>query len=402
MNKKRNILIGLVLVFTIITFFLGFNFLKGEDLFSSKTKLYATYENIDGLEKSDLVTIKGFKIGNVTEIYFSDVRASKLIVEFEVDRNYEIPRNTIAQINTTDLMGDRSLNLILGEGEMAKEGDTLRSALTEGLKEQVSQQVLPLKIKAESLIGSMDSLVVSFQTILNSESQGNLISSIQNIKKTLSNLERASGGLDHLITAEKSKISDILTNLAELSHLLKNNSSNMDNILTNFSSLSDSLAQTDLKATLNQAQQATEDLAQMLDKVNKGEGTIGSLLNDDELYTHFAQAAENLERLVADLKQNPKRYVRFSVLNTGRNVYYDSEALEASKKSLYYRVFVYHASQPVSLDNEIFKGRTDIDEQKQDDGTYLYTIGHTTDFKQLSKELKKIKKDFPKAYILEE
>ncbi len=402
MNKRRNILIGLVLVFTIITFFLGFNFLKGEDLFSSKIKLYATYENIDGLEKSDLVTIKGFKIGNVTEIYFSDVRASKLIVEFEVDRSYEIPRNTIAQINTTDLMGDRSLNLILGEGEMAKEGDTLRSALTEGLKEQVSQQVLPLKIKAESLIGSMDSLVVSFQTILNSESQGNLISSIQNIKKTLSNLERASGGLDHLITAEKSKISDILTNLAELSHLLKNNSSNMDNILTNFSSLSDSLAQTDLKATLNQAQQATEDLAQMLDKVNKGEGTIGSLLNDDELYTHFAQAAENLERLVADLKQNPKRYVRFSVLNTGRNVYYDSEALEASKKSLYYRVFVYHASQPVSLDNEIFKGRTDIDEQKQDDGTYLYTIGHTTDFKQLSKELKKIKKDFPKAYILEE
>jgi phospholipid/cholesterol/gamma-HCH transport system substrate-binding protein len=52
--------------------------------------------------------------------------------------------------------------------------------------------------------------------------------------------------------------------------------------------------------------------------VNKGEGTLGLLVTDKELYTNLTKSTANLESLLADLEANPKRYVHFSLFGKSK------------------------------------------------------------------------------------
>ena len=54
-----------------------------------------------------------------------------------------------------------------------------------------------------------------------------------------------------------------------------------------------------------------------MNKINNGEGTVGKLLNDQELYEHLVLASADLDFLLLDLKQNPGRYLNLSLFNFG-------------------------------------------------------------------------------------
>ncbi len=403
---KKNIITGFVFIIALLLFFFGLNFLKGKNLFEKDNIFYATYPHVDGLKNASKVTIRGMKVGEVLNVDFTNEKAELLLVSFSVSSNYKIPKETIAQIVTTDIMGSRSLELRLpkdAKNDYLVSGDTIFGGISKGLKDEVSAQVIPLKAKAEELMLSIDSLLTATKAVLRKDSQTNLIATIKSMKNTFSNLESTTGKLAEVVTDEQQSIRGILHNFASISANLERNNDKINSILHNVSSFTDTLSQAGFSKTLLEAQQAIKQLAGIVKRIENGEGTVGALLNDKQLYENLENATASMERLMTDLRMNPKKYVHFSLLKTGRTVYYESSKPASKELGNNYRIKIFHSSDPINLNNPIFKGRNDIEEIKlKKRRGYLYTIGSSSDYDKLETLLKKLRKDFPDAYIVED
>lgn len=405
-KMKKNIITGVVVIIALVLFFFGLNFLKGKNIFDKDSTFYAIYTHVDGLKNASKVTIRGMKVGEILDVDFTNEKAEMLIVSFSVSGDYKIPKGTVAQIITTDIMGSRSLELRLpqeAEYGYLVSGDTLDGGMSKGLKEEVSAQVRPLKAKAQELMLSMDSILNAAQAVLGKNSQNNLVSSIENMNKTFKNLERATGSLSEVMTLEQQNIKSILKNVASITKNIDENKDKFNIILNNVSAFTDTLSRSDFAGTLLEAQVAIKQFTVMMNKIDAGEGTVGALLSDKTLYNNLENAAAGMERLLTDLRMNPKKYVQFALLKTGRTVYYDSPKPNTKDKNRNYCIQLYHSSEPIALTNPIFKGRNDIVERKLNKKSgYLYTIGYTNDYEKLQKILEDLRKDFPDAFIIED
>ena len=314
MNRYKQILIGGSFILAIALFIWGYNFLKGKDIFNKQTIYYAKYHEVSGLEISNPVSINGVRIGQVSRMYFAPDMSGDVIVELTINTDFPIPDNTIARIFSSDLMGSKSVDFKLGNSaDQAKDGDTLATSIEAGLMEEVNAQVQPIKAKAESLLASIDTLVVAFQAIFNESARKNLSESFDNINKSFSNIQSTTTNLDTLMITEGNRVSSILNNIDSLTYTLSENREKFASIISNFEMISDSLAEANIPATFNRANSTLDELETILAKINDGEGTIGMLMHNDTLYFELNKTAEELNMLLKDIRENPKRYVKFSV-----------------------------------------------------------------------------------------
>jgi phospholipid/cholesterol/gamma-HCH transport system substrate-binding protein len=309
----REFKVGLIFLAAIALFIWGFNFLKGTNLFSKTRYFYAVYDKVDGLEKSNKVLVNGLRIGQVQDMDFIE-GSSKIIVEMYIKSDIEIPDNSIAKIFATDLLGSKAVEIVMGDSPAyLEDGDTLVSSLESSLKDQLTEEVEPLKRKAIVLINSIDSVMAVIQSIFNENTRQNLASTIENIRNTLRNAESVSANIDTILNNEKNRVGAILANLESISRNLDGNNEKINNILTNFETLSDSLASSDLSKTVREAGVAINNLKEISEKINRGEGTIGQLFTNDSLYYNLEKSTSSLDKLLEDIRLNPKRYVKLSL-----------------------------------------------------------------------------------------
>ena len=198
---------------------------------------------------------------------------------------------------------------------MAVDGDTLNA----NVKRDLMDQVEPVQKKAEQIISRMDSVLTSVNSTLSPEFQRNFDRSFASIARTLETLEKTTKTVDGLVTNQSSKISLIITNLESISTNLKNNNSTITKIVNNFDKISDDVAKANFAQTITEANKAVADLQVIINKVNSGNGTLGQLINDERMYNNLNNAAANLDKLIVDLKANPKRYVSFSVFGGNKD-----------------------------------------------------------------------------------
>ena len=139
---KAELKIGIIGIFSILLLIWGISFLKGNNIFGNSNVYYSTYKNIDGLESSAPVRINGLTVGNVTEIYFHPNNSGDIIVQFTINDDIRFPRNSIAKIYNSDIMGTKAVQLIYGNSNLfASPGDTLFADIENGLKDEVNKQV---------------------------------------------------------------------------------------------------------------------------------------------------------------------------------------------------------------------------------------------------------------------
>ncbi|HNQ68228.1 MAG TPA: MlaD family protein [Bacteroidales bacterium] len=333
--KTRYILYGLLGIAILFASYWGFEFLKGTSLFTKTNVYFIYYDRIEGLNESSPVTVNGYQIGKVSEITFLPKDNCRLLIKIDISKDFLLPDSTIARIYSMDLMGSKGIELIFGgKSTYHSPGDTLIGEVEQSLKDQVSVQMLPVKQKAEELMVEISKAIAVISYIFNDETRDNLEKSFASIKATMAYLESSAYSVDTLLKKESGKIGRILANVEYLTLTLRDNAEHLSNIFDNLSTFSDTLVALDISKTIIEANKAIESFNAVMDKVNRGEGSLGQLIQDDKFANEIEQAAENLRKLLFDIQFNPKKYVHFSLMNIGRtvNVTDESELTNKDKR----------------------------------------------------------------------
>jgi len=307
---KKEVKIGIITTIAIACFLYGFNFLKGKNLFSSQREFFAIYNDIDGLAEANPILISGKRVGMVGKINFLPDTKGQVVVNLIIQDDIAIPYNSVAKVVSSDILGSKAVNILLGSSpNQALKGDTLISSQEDNLKQAVNKTIAPLQLKAQALLSSLDSLMIAFKQVFNENTQKNLSKSFESIKDAIASLETTSFRLDTLVRTEKGKISNILTKINKIATTLADNSDKLGNVINNFSNISDSIAKSNLTSAINNADVTLKQASDIFTKINKGEGTMGMLVNNDSLYKKLDKTADDLDKLLKDVRLNPNRYI---------------------------------------------------------------------------------------------
>jgi len=300
MKKKflnRELRVGIMAVVAIFILYFGLNFLKGIDIFSPISYYYASYENIGGLVASSPVYIKGYKVGQVEKIQYDFTKEVAFVVKISVSKDIQIPKGAKVELYDEGLMGGKALQLVYApvssNDKFYTSGDTVESQVGGGLMAQISGSLMP---KIESISTQADSLLRSVRVLIESNE----------IKNSLTSIEKTT--------------SDLAVSSAQLKSLMKNDMprivKDVNGLTGDFKEVSGNLKKIDFAATFASINQTIANLNLITEQVKNPNGSIGLLLNDKELYNHLNNTASSADQLLIDLKQNPKRYVHFSLFGS--------------------------------------------------------------------------------------
>lgn len=287
---KTEVKIGFVGVIALVALFLGINFLKGVNLFSTSEKYYITFANAKGLTKSSAVYADGYKVGIVSNIKYDFNHLGEVIVEISTDKGLRIPKGSSAQLDEA-LLGGCTLNLLLATNptEAYHPGDTIKGNDVNGLMAKVGDMVPQL----EQVVAKVDTLVATLNTLL---SNPNLPLIIQNAELVTENLNKSSEQLNILLRNDIPKLTSTFTNAGE-----------------NVVMLTDKMNRLDLQATLDNVNQTISSVHATMEQIKNPNGTLGKLMTDPSVYDNLNHTVQSADSLVTDLKAHPKRYVHFSV-----------------------------------------------------------------------------------------
>ena len=304
MNKE--IRTGIIAIFTIVVLIYGINYLKGLNILDKNRIFHAKYDNIDGLLKGSVISLNGFNVGIVSNISLQS--DNSLLVSVKINEDFDVPANSILKISNQDLMGTKGISVILGNSDLlAKNNDTLIAEIENSLQDEVNKQILPLKNKAEGLISSVDSLMVIFTSVLNTDARKNLASSFKNLDETFILMSESMKELNKLVVNNEKNISNSIKNFESITGNISDNNESIENILKKMSSISDSVSSKDIGEII-------KNLNNITNKISAGQGNLGLLNSDDQLYRNIEKTTNDISILVEEIKKDPKKYFNFSVL----------------------------------------------------------------------------------------
>lgn len=317
MKIKREIKIAALFIVGLVAFIWGFNFLKGKNLIYRQLILYAVYDKVDGLSSANPVYLNGLKVGQVHRVYFEGEGSTRIISRIMISEDVPIPVNSIARIISSDLMGSKAIDLVLGDSPiLVVSGDTLRSELQASLQDEVNRQVQPIKNKAEELLASIDTLVTAMHAVVDDDARTNIALSFESIRSTIRSLEHTSYTIDTLVQTEKRRLAVILENVESISNNFRESNEELTTLMRNLASISDSIAAVNIVQAFENLEQSTVKINSILHNIETGEGSLGLLVNDEQLYRELESASRELNQLIEDMKLNPGRYVHFSLFGS--------------------------------------------------------------------------------------
>ncbi|MBP1663039.1 MAG: Mammalian cell entry related domain protein [Bacteroidetes bacterium] len=295
----REVKVGLMVIAAIFILYFGLNFLKGIDIFQKTNLYYGQFEDIGGLVSSAPVYIKGYKAGQVEEVKYDFSKKESFLVKISITSDISLPVGTIMQLADEGLMGGKVIHLIYApvtaDQRMHKPHDTLPTEVSTGLMATVAGDLMP---KIENVATQADSLLRSVRTLIERKEISNSLSSIE---KTTADLSASSAQLKGLLN---NQLPSILNDVNTVTGDFKQLSGNLKNI--------------DFAKTVASVDYTLKNLQTLTDKMNSNEGSLGLLMNDKTLYINLSNTANAADKLLIDLKENPKRYVSFSLIGNNK------------------------------------------------------------------------------------
>ena len=313
MKFSKEIKAGLIAIFSIIGFVLLYQFMKGKNVFSSDNIYYARFDNVEGLEPSSPVSINGLKVGQVDKIIpfiGKDSRVS-FVVQVHVDDQYQFSKQSTLEVFEPGLMSGKQMrvNLVYGT-PFAKDGDTLKSGSELSMLNSLSSQVGPVKDQLQIVLKRVDSLTNNANKLLDDQNRAEIKSLLASLNRTVASFEGTSRQTNALLSNNDPRLQKVLenANLATVS---------AKNAIDKYGNVADQVDVQKLNNTIDKLATTSDQLNNVIAVKQKRDGSLGKLVKDEELYNNLTKTSDNLNKLVEDMKANPKRYINFSVF--GKN-----------------------------------------------------------------------------------
>ncbi len=337
---RKEVKIGALVLVVVAVMIWGFNFLKGEDLFARSLNLETNYSYVDQLSASSPVLINGVKVGNVTDVVLDNNNVQNVIVRFTIENVGHIPKSARAVLVSTGLMGGKAIAIEFdkpcsGEGNCLEDGDKLASESRGLMSSMLGDGVIDgamenAQNKIQELIGGEEGASADFTVIM------------EDLKLSVANLSDITTKINRVLASSTYDVKNVSSNLSKLSNTLNDNNQRIESILMNVETVTNDLknanvsgavananttmntateAITDLKSTIAATNASMAKITEIVDKVERGEGTLGMLVNDEELYKEIENTSEEIGLLLQDLRLNPKRYVNVSVFGKKQTQY---------------------------------------------------------------------------------
>ncbi len=307
MKVSKEIKTALLALSSIALLIWGYNFLKGNNIFDSSRKFYVEYDNVEGLTTASKVTVNGLIVGKINKIDIKDT--GKLVVEIMMTNPVEITKNSKALIYSPSLIGGKqiAINVDYASKELAKDGDYLVGDIQNGMIEELSGKADPVMQKLDSVLYNVNKLVVSLNNTLTPEAQANIQNALAELNSTMGNAKQITTKFDKIVTDNSTKVNTIMTDFSKTSK--------------NLETLSGNLAQSDIQSIIAKFDKAATSLNQVVANIEKGDGNVGKLLKDEQLYQNLNKASKELNMLLEDVKLNPNRYINISVFGRKQPAY---------------------------------------------------------------------------------
>jgi phospholipid/cholesterol/gamma-HCH transport system substrate-binding protein len=300
--------VGILTVVALALLIVGFNFLKGKDVFNSTPKIYAVFSKLGSLAKSNEVKINGLTVGSVYELEEVDKNVSGIKVTISLTRDVNIPVNSVAYI-TAPLGGLGAATIIIEKGDATtflKNGDVLNTRIDEGLFGGLTSEVAPTLSKIRNALDSLNRVFANINTLFDAGAK-------KNLQQTIANVNQLTGSLNTMLDPQNSALASTLNNVNSITGNLKKNNDSITAIMSNTRQFTDRLAKLELQQTMDTLSSAITTLKATINKMASKEGTLGALINDRQLYDRLNSTVLSAEILMDDLRTHPKRYVNISV-----------------------------------------------------------------------------------------
>lgn len=289
----KEVKIALVAILAIVVLFFGMHFLKGMTLFSSNECYYIRFNDISGLSSSSPVYANGYRVGVVQHIDYDYSKPDCIIASVDLDPKLQLHEGTYAEV-VSDFIGNVKLELHLGPvtNHLLAKGDTIEGSQELGLMAKAAA-IMP---QVEQMMPKLDSILVSLQSLVADPA---LTGTVHNAEQLTAGLNTAARQLNQL--------------MAQLNRELPQMVSKAEGVLDNTQTLTGNLSQLDLQATMQRVDQTLANVQQLTAALNSPHGTVGMMLNDARLYENITATMRDVDSLLVDFKQNPRRYINVSV-----------------------------------------------------------------------------------------
>lgn len=313
MKFTKEIKAGLIALLAIIGFVFLFQFMKGKSIFTTDNIFFAKFDNVEGLAASNPVSINGLKVGQVDKIIPITEKDGKIhfVVKVIIDDNFKFSKKSTLEIFEPGLMSGKQMRINLAYGQpMAKDGDTLSGAFKLSMMNSISSQVGPVKDQLQVVLKRMDSLTDNANKIFDDQNRAEIKMLLSNLNHTVSAFEGTSRQTNALLANNDPKVQRMLdnANLATIS---------ARQTIDKYGRVADEVDVQKLNNTIDKLSLTADKLNGIMTGVENGNGTLGKLTKDEVLYNNLSTATDNLNKLIEDMKANPKRYINFSVF--GKN-----------------------------------------------------------------------------------
>lgn len=311
MKISREIKTAILVISGVLLFVYLFNYLKGEDLFSSEIDFYTEFD-FNALSTSSQVTVNGNPIGKVESIDYL-FETGKTKVTFSVDPRFEFSKSSTIRMYETGIMGGNALAIINSfEGEPALKGDFISSEVQPGLITSLKDNFSGLSTNLDKTLRSADTLMTSLSGIVLDETETGFKATIAELNSTLKSFKNLSYSIQKLVKDNDEKIASVLENFDKTSEGL--------------AELSEDLKKVKLSKTINNFDATLLNMNKILANLDAGKGSMGKLMKDDDLYKNLNSTMKEMEELLRDIKLHPKRY--FRILSRKEIPYEDEESKE--------------------------------------------------------------------------
>lgn len=314
-SKLYKMRVGYTVFVGLIIFFL-FVALVGTrgNYFSDTYELKILLKDTQGLREGTSVLLAGLKVGEIDAIEFTSSGDDNLVLmrlSVLQKHSHQITDKSFAEIETSGLLGEKLINISLGNPTESKleRGDILPVKESLTINKLTDNIDLILK-KVNAVVGNLKIITDSIsqgkgtigELVINSTTSDRLNSTLANVDKFTNALNRDNNSIGKLVNN-----SEVYDNINSLSHNLKLLSDSLSTGKGTFGKLfmDDSL--------YNDLSLFTNKLNNLIDKTKSDSTIVGGVLNDSKFYTKLNSMIDELNKLITDIKENPDRYVNVSV-----------------------------------------------------------------------------------------